>query len=79
MTTWWTMKPMYQPSAFLIVRLTTSAERLLRIRRDRRVDVRRTVDEGKRLAETGLPLESDRRELEEQLVELALEPGGKIA
>ncbi len=49
------------------------ADRLVRRCRHRDVDIGSTVDQRERLAESRLPVESDRGELGEELVELALE------
>ena len=54
-------------------------DELLRLGGHGHVHVGRTVHQGQGLAEPGPAMQPDRRELEEQLVELALEPGREIA
>ena len=58
--------------------LDVGAHHLLRLDRHGDVDVRTPVDQRKRLPEAGAAVETDRGELEEQLVELAFETGGEI-
>jgi hypothetical protein len=59
--------------------LDVAPHHLLGLDGDRDVDICRAVDQGEGLAEARLAVQADRGELEEQLVELLLEPGGKVA
>ena len=73
LTIWWTMNPMYQPIDLRMSRLTVAPHRLFRRDGHGHVDIGGPVHQGQGLAQAGLALQPHRRELEEELVELALQ------